>query len=593
MERARSAYTAGRLDDARHACQECLATDSTCAEALSLLGHTYVAEQRFTEAVLWFSRSAAVKPDNAETLGNLGAVLLASGRAREAADVLERVARSASADASLHYNLGRAQEQVGDEAAAIASHQRATAIDPTFVASHRELGFLFEKAGRLAEALNAFETALRLRGSDGSLHYNRGVVLLGLQRFEEAEGALAKAIALGRETASTHNNLGLTFHRRGRLSEAGAHFRRALQLDSRLASAWLNLGNVLMQEPGDVREAMRHFARAIENDPTDATAQLNQALCCLLCGDFARGWQLFGSRLLLGAQRLGMHVPENVPLWDGRSRGPSTAEIIVVAEQGFGDVIQFARFGEVLASQGFRPILQCPPRLLRLLSSAKGFVDIVPDGTRYTPGRHVWFPMMSVPAALGTDLHSIPSSAAYLSADVDRVAEWRARLGDAGRYRIGIAWQGNLEHEQESLRGRSIPLEAFGPLLEVPDITWISLQKGPGSEQLASVPWRDRVRSYEGQLDCGPDAFQDTAAIMANLDLVITCDTSVAHLAGALGCRTWVALTRTPDWRWLLDRADSPWYPSSRLFRQKQPRDWRPVFQEMRADLPAALGLHV
>lgn len=588
MERARGAYAAGRLEETRRACQECLASDSTCAEALNLLGHTYIAEQRFTDAALWFSRSAAVEPDNAETLGNLGAVLLASGKAREATNVLERAVRSASADATLHYNLGRAQEQSGDEVAAMASHLRATTIDRNFAPAHREIGFLFEKAGRLPEALNAFETALRLRASDGSLHYNRGVVLLGLQRFEEAAAAFAKAISLGRETASTHNNMGLTFQRRGRLPEAAAHFRRALQLDSRFASAWLNLGNALLQDPGDVQEAMRHFARAIESDPSDATAQLNQALCCLLCGDFARGWRLFGSRLLLGAQRLGMQVPENVPLWDGRSRSPATADIILVAEQGFGDVIQFARFGEVLASQGFRPILQCHRRLRRLLANVKGFVDIVPDGTRYTPGRHVWFPMMSIPAALGTDLHSIPANAAYLPAEADLVAEWRTRLG-GGRYRVGIAWQGNLEHEQESLRGRSIPLEAFGPLLEVPDITWISLQKGPGSEQLAEMPWRDRVLSYEEQLDSGPDAFVDTAAIMANLDLVITCDTSVAHVAGALGCPTWVALTRTPDWRWLLDRADSPWYPSMRLFRQRQPRDWLPVFQEMRASLVETL----
>jgi tetratricopeptide (TPR) repeat protein len=590
IDLARTAYAAGRLEDARDACQERLSIDGADKAALDLLGQIYITDRRFDEAASCFMRSVAVDPDNTETLAMLGTSLLAAGKPHQAADALARAARISPSDPLLHHRLGRALELLGDDLAAMECQNRAIAAAPTFLPAHRELGLLLEKTGRFDQALKAFDAALRLQADDGGTHYNRGVVLLGLRRFEDAGAAFRRALELGRETATTHNNLGLSLQRGGQLAEAAEQFRRAVQLDRSLAAAWLNLGNVL-QEQGDVHAAIHHYLHAVEIDPAGATARANLALAYLTCGDFARGWPLFNARLLVGARQSSMHAPTNVPLWDGQIGGSSQRDIILVTEQGFGDTIQFVRYGVWLAERGFRPVLQCHPRLRRLLASAKGFVDIVPDGSEYPSGRFVWYPLLSVPAILGPNLQSIPSATPYLAAEPDLVTKWRTRLG-GGRFRIGIAWQGNLQHEQESLRGRSVPLDAFGQLMGIPGITWICLQKGTACEQLTQLPWGNRIQRYDDDLDTGPDAFHDTAAIITSLDLVITSDTSIAHLAGALGCPTWIALSRMPDWRWLLDRADSPWYPTVRLFRQPNPGDWHAVLREMSVLLSArATGL--
>jgi tetratricopeptide (TPR) repeat protein len=543
----------------------------------------YIAAGRFAEAVRCFEQGVAAAPDDSETLADLGAALIACGRAQDAVGVLTRAALQVPENAFVFYNLGQAYEQLGDFVAASTSHQQAVRVAPDFAPAHQRLGGCLEKLGRIDEALSALETALRYEPEDGGSYYNLGVVLLRLRRFEQAQQAFATALQRGYRAGPVYNNLGLSLYRQGRMAEAREQFRRALELDARFVSAWDNLGNALMEE-GEVAAAIRHYERAVEIDAAAPTAQLNLALAYLTVGDFSRGWPLFDARLLPGADRVGLCVPRDVPLWMADSATTPPREIILVTEQGFGDAIQFVRFGAVLAQRGLTLILQCQPRLRRLLSSAGGFSDVVADGTQYPAGRYHWYPLMSVPAALATRLDSIPAATPYLRAETERVNSWRARFGQ-GCPRIGIAWQGDAQHEHDSVHARSIPLAQFTELIALPGIEWISLQKGVGAEQLLRVPWRERVRSFGAELDGGADAFLDTAAIMMSLDLIITADTAIAHLAGALGCEVWVALNYMPDWRWLLERADSPWYPTMRLFRQSQARDWPGVFDKLKKAL--------
>lgn len=578
MGLACQAYARGELDQTRQLCQACLAVDANDLDALHLIGHTFVRERRFADAVPLFSRIVAAHPSSAEALGSLGAALLASGQLREAIEVLSRAAEQDPTRAPLRYNLGLGHRLSGNYEAAIAAQTGAVACDRLFAPARNELGALLQKRGRVGEALQCFDEALSINVNDAEAHCNRGVALIGLRRFDEAAAAFTTSLHLGNETARVHQHLALSYYRLGRLEDARAHCHRALALDEQCSDAWFNLGNIV-QDLGDVPAAVQHYSRALAIDAANHLARIRLAHAHLLCGDFARGWPLLHEAL---------HVPGTAPLWDGQMPLSQGQKLVLCTEQGFGDSIQFVRFGMALAAAGHRPILQCHPRLCRLFSSAQGFAEIVPQGRPYPPGEYRWFPLMSLPAVLGTELHSIPP-APYLSADPDRVEAWRARL-DGSRYSIGIAWQGSVDHEREGMHWRSIPLERFGDLMDIPGTDWVSLQKGDGSEQLERVAWRERVRSFGVELDGGADAFVDTAALIMSLDLVITSDTSVAHLAGALGRPVWVALNRTPDWRWLLDRTDSPWYPTMRLFRQQHWGDWSGVFADMRVKLMELLA---
>jgi len=268
-----------------------------------------------------------------------------------------------------------------------------------------------------------------------------------------------------------------------------------------------------------------------------------------------------------------------VPRWDGNA-GLEGKTLLVHAEQGLGDTIQFARYMPLLVEKGARVVFEVMPQLAALLRGPQ--LQSVPRGEALPPVDY-HCPLLSLPLAFDTQLDSIPNKVPYLFAEPARIATWGDRLRELPGLRIGIAWQGNMQVERLIwARGRSIPLKALAPLAEVPGVSLVSLQKGPGAEQLREVSFRDRVLELSEELDPGPDAFLDTAAVMAGLDLVISSDTSIAHLAGALARPVWVALNAAADWRWLLERTDSPWYPTMRLFRQlDRSKGWEPVIAAM------------
>src|SRR5262245_14015016 len=363
--------------------------------------------------------------------------------------------------------------------------------------------------------------------------------------------------------------------------QAMACYRRALELKPTYAEAHNHLGNLLQQQ-GQLEQAEMHYQRALEFKPNYGEAHFNQSLLMLLSGQFQDGWREYEWRWKAG------QVPErrfSQPRWDGRSLGDRP--ILLYAEQGLGDTIQFARYAALVKSRRANVWLECPASLVPLMATCHGVARVIGYGVELPPFE-VQAPLLSLPGIFGTTLETIPAEVPYLFADPAIVEEWRSKLQHIRGYRVGINWHGR--GTQHVLRERHIELDFFALLAQVPGVQLISLQHGEGRKEMRTVGERFALIDPGDDFDSTRGAFMDTAAMMMNLDLVITSDTAIAHLAGALGVSVWVALPIMADWRWLLDREDSPWYPTMRLFRQRKAGDWRSVFQDIHTALRNRLG---
>lgn len=416
---------------------------------------------------------------------------------------------------------------------------------------------------RPRDAVDAVRTVLSARGNDPAAWQTLGHALSDSGQAEEAVTAYRNALRLRPDLPDIRNNLGSALRQAGDLAAAEAELRQA----PAEPFALVNLSSV-QKERGRFADAEATLRQALRQAPDHPVLRYNWALLMLLLGRTAEAWDGWEQRFAAGA------VPamfSNQPQWDGQD--PAGRAVLVHAEQGLGDTIQFCRY---LSSLRNKVAFVAPPRLARLLSSQPDMPSIIADGDTLPPFDLVC-PLLSLPAR--TDVQPVPPP--YLFAEPQRVTRWGQQIGNDG-LRIGIAWQGNPARHED--KGRSIPLAAFAPLAQNPGVRLISLQKQQGEAQLAAAPFR--VDVLPG-LDDGPDAFLDTAAVMQVVDLIVTSDTSIAHLAGALGRPVWLALRHVPDWRWGLDRPDTPWYPTMRLFRQAANGDWAPVFQAMAEALAA------
>jgi Tetratricopeptide repeat len=377
------------------------------------------------------------------------------------------------------------------------------------------------------------------------------------------------------------NNLGIAHKRQDKLDEAAQWYERALRQRQDYSEAWTNLGNV-RREQAHFDEALDCHDRALACDPNSAEAHFNRAQLLLLEADFARGWPEYEWRWRTPAfPRLTFTQPR----WDGTDLGGRT--ILLHAEQGLGDTLQFVRYVPLVKARGGRVILQCQRPLLRVLAGLDDVDLLVPQGAPLPPF-DVRAPLLSLPGIFGTSLETVPNVVPYLQADSNHVERWRRELASLDGFKIGIAWQGNPKTAGD--KKRSILLSALAPLAQLPGVRLISLQKGPGVDQLGAMARRFPVLDLGTSLDETSGPFMDTAAVMKNLDLVITSDTAVPHLAGALGVPVWVALPKVPDWRWLLQREDSPWYPTMRLFRQRSIGNWHEVFEGLSSALQTTIS---
>ncbi len=493
-----------------------------------------------------------------------------AGRLSEAEQLYRRILSQQPNHVGAMYLLGLVANQTGQADTAIDLISRAIALKASLPGAYYNLGIALQNNGRLAEAIGAYRQAIARNPADAQAHGNLGAALKDSGELEEAINVYRQGLAINPDSAEIFSNLGNALNEAGRRNEAIAAYGRAIALKPELAQVHYNLGLVL-QDVGQVDQAIAAYRRAIALNPDWPQAHNDLALALLLRGDFQTGWKEHEWRLKLpGIQA---HKSNFQPLFTGQEIAGQT--ILLHAEQGLGDTIQFLRYVPLLASRGAKIILEVQCGLERIAESVAGVHRILKRGEPLPPFDFQG-PLMSLPLALKTTLESIPASIPYLFPDPELVESWRDKVSKppAG-LRTALAWAGNPLHKKDS--SRSIPFSVLSPLSTVSGVQFYSLQKGEAARRAANPPSELSFIDLTNELG----DFADTAALIAQMDLVISVDTAVVHLAGAMGKPVWVMLPFAPDWRWMLNREDSPWYPTMRLFRQKRIGDWEDVVRRV------------
>jgi tetratricopeptide (TPR) repeat protein len=535
-------FQAGRYHDVESHCQQIVQTEPNNAEAWDLLGLSQLRLNQLGAAELSFRRAVEIRPERVECHLRLGSALMGQVKFAEAA----------------------------------ASYQTAVQLAPNLLEAVLGLGLALLCLGRFGEAASCFHKAIDLKPDQADAHNFLGDALRGQGKWQEALAAYDRAIELRPAFADAHNNRGFTLDELRRADEAVASFDEAIRLRPGFTEAYHNRG-VALGKLARYPEAIASFDEAIILVPVYPEARRNRALALLVLGDLERGWQEFEWRWKCRDLTMPKH-PE--PLWEGEPLEGRT--ILLHVEQGLGDTIQFIRYAALVSARGGRVVVECQRPLVSLVMTCPGVDQVVTKGEALPPF-DVHTPLLRLMGVFKTTLETIPAAIPYLSAKADRVAYWRKKLAHYAGFRIGIAWQGNPRHTRDA--DRSFALANLEGIARIDGVQLISLQRGHGLEQLSQFAGHFSVIDLGDDVDPGLVTMRDTPAIMKCLDLVITADTSLAHLAGALGVPVWIALPLAPDWRWLTGREDSPWYPTARLFRQTGRGCWGPVFERMESAL--------
>ena len=526
---AEALHAAGKLPQSATCYEQAIAGNPGGGHLYFALARVLLQDNRTPAAVNVLKQALAIKPNAAEGWALLGGAMSMNGQPALAAQALQRAVNLDPGQAAFHFDFGLVLSRLGDLENSEAAYRRALQVQHRFPEALNNLGNLLRRRNAAAEAVGCFRRALRCRPDYSDAKYNLGLTLQSLDRLDEAEDCY-----------------------RSVLDSVPAHH-----------AAGNNYANVLMGL-GRTHEALSRYEHAVRIAPDNREYRSNTGMAQLLTGDFREGWRNYGAR-----------VTPSVPgarLWMGQPLKGSS--ILLLSEQGSGDTIQFIRYARRLKDEGGSVRALCPAPLVELLGTATGIEHVIPD--HQAPPTSDWYaPLLHLPAVFRTGIETIPAEIPYLSADPERVRAWGSSLGFSGnRLRVGIAWRGGPDHWNDRNRSMEPPfLAAFAGLTAV---NFISLQKG-FREGCGFIPFVPLHRELTD--------FADTAALMIHLDLVISVDTSVAHLAGALGRPAWVLLPYAPDWRWMLERNDSPWYPNTRLFRQQQRGEWLPVLEKVREAL--------
>ncbi|WP_194476125.1 tetratricopeptide repeat protein [Bradyrhizobium sp. CCBAU 53338] len=565
-----------RFGEAETAYRRAIALDAHLTRACFNLAVALAGQGRLTEAEDAYRAVIVREPAFRGAWLNLGNVLADQNRLGDAVAAYRRALQLDPDDVGLLCNLGAALYRQGLLEEAIAQYQRAIALAPDNVAALRLLGLVLHEARHLQEAADVYRQTFAADPDDHTIATNLGACLSDLGELDGAVAACERALLLKPDHAPAYTNLGIIFEKQQRVTDAVAAHRHAVAVDPSYAKGHANLA-VALRNAGELDEALSVSAHAVALDPEQPLAQYNHAHFLLMNGHFAEGFDAYRWRRKCKTLSDGdPHFDE--PEWQGEPLAGRT--LLLFAEYGLGDALHFVRYLPMVTGKGGRIVLQVQPALATLLRQLPD-VTVIPRGEAL-PRFDLQLPLMSLPRLFGTTLDNLPAEVPYLHADPEKVSRWQAALGREARPKVGVVWAGNPKHKGD--RQRSLSAEAVLPCLLMPGVQLYSLQKEPRLEDGAVL-----AALGDDVIDLAPALgdFTDTAAAVATLDLVIAVDTSVAHLAGALGRPVWMLTPYALDWRWLRDREDSPWYPTMRLFRQRRPREWDDPLMRLTAALAA------
>jgi Tfp pilus assembly protein PilF len=485
-----------------------------------------------------------------------------AGRFAEAENICNQILRRQPGNADVLAFLSVLARLQGKMSLAADRAREAVRAAPNIAEFHANYAEFLRLTGKPEESIATFQRAIQLKPNEPTFHNSLGTVYADRREYEPAMREYRRAIDLNRAYADAWNNLGCALRETDQLDEAAASLETAIKLPPNFPGPHMNLAIVRTSQER-FTEAIESYQRAISLQPDFRDAHWSLGVLHLLLGDFERGWAEYRWRPTQSPRF-------TRPIWKGEDLRGKT--ILLHTEQGFGDTIQFVRYVPLLREKGATVLLRCRQELARLLSP----IVTVLDPAKGLPNYDFHCAMLNLPAAFGTTLATIPASIPYLQPTPEASKRWVARLPqEKSKLRVGLAWAGSADHKNDFRR--SITFEKLGPLLQTTGVEFFSLQTGPSAPQAKGTPIQDFTSDLRD--------FGDTAGLIDQLDLVITVDTAVAHLAGAMGKRVWVLLAQIPDWRWMLNRPDSPWYPTMRLFRQQTRGDWDAPIAEVAMEL--------
>ena len=576
LQEALALHRQGKHDLAMQRYVAILERDPNNTDALYYIAVLAIQEGQIDEGIKVIGRALEVGKPQARLFNLLGQAHLRKNQDEDALSAFGRAIETDAAFADAYGNRGTLLAELKRLPEALADFDKALALRPDNPTDLCNRAGVLSDLGRLDEALMGFDRALTLMPQLAPAFYNRAEIKMKLGRLNDAVADYDRAIAIFPNMAGAHSNRGLTLKALGRLDDARASIERALAIDPNNVEAIANRGNV-SYEQGRLDDAIADYDRALKMRPDFAEANHGRALTSLTQGDWETGFRLYDYR-----DRLKQPAHPSLPHPRFTGDVVKGERLLLLCEQGLGDMIQFSRFAPLLAKKGADVTVLAPAPMRRLLSSLDGVTVAGVEDAPPVNGHPVrWLPLMSAPGVMGVRPDKVPASAPYLAAEQALIDQWAAWLGSEG-LKIGINWGLGSARDWFG-RQRDVPLAAFAPLADIPGVRLVSLQQGPPLNQIAGAPFGARIEQPGDDFDTGPDAFADTAALMMSLDLVVTCDTSIAHLAGALGRPVFTALPSVADWRWLQGRDDTPWYPTMKLYRQSAPGDWREPFERITA----------
>jgi len=564
--------------------QQAIALAPDYTESYYNLAKTYKTLGNLDLALENYQEALKLNPDYTQARQNLGNLYLEQGDYESAIIELKQVIDRVRDHAGVHYSLAFCYHQQNQRKEAISHYQKALELNPEYTQIHAHLASLLHQENQIEQAIPHYESALVHNPNSPKLHHDLAVALSDRKQIDRALKHYYRSLELEPNSPEAHNNLGVTLSQQEKVEEAIAEYHRSLELNPHYADAYNNLA-VALDKIGDYDGAIAAYKTCIALKPDYAEAHTNLGIALLLAGDFSNGWAEYEWRYQW--QTSGHHKPVYQPRWNGSPFIRRT--LLLYCEQGFGDSIQFLRYLPLVQELGGEVILECPRLLIALFAdfvaehSADGYkpVRLVPRD-QPLPDYDIWAPLMSLPYILGTTLDTIPAPIPYLRAPVrESLEQVDGAIAKSDKFKVGLAWGGNPNHGND--RQRSCKFADLLPLLAIEGIDFYSLQKGDRAQELEGV---ENITN----LDPIIQDFADTATLIEQLDLIITVDTSLVHLAGAMGKPTWLLLSFVPDWRWMLDRSDSPWYPTVRIFRQPARSDWHSVITAVKTQLVTRRG---